>query len=245
MLRDKLWFAGRPEISLPEGLLFMDNGRLKILTEGNAAIDYPPFRHVSSRSLGNSINIYFVLLNAYSKFQHHEASYGFDLLSAEDLQLIALTRDIMDELYYVAIPSEGSPGCQIDAKAPQPRARSPAPRYDSPSRRRGRELQEGGDVRESAQESMTLFMSPSSSVAGDDNYNGRVLTVDSEEMEILEERLSDPALSARERAEAGSMLMFGPRRRSRYEHRLAYIDIDCSLCYAPAHSWYTNVLEWP
>lgn len=245
MIRDKLWFAGRSSIVSPAqnlpaagpGLLFVDNGRLRIRDDDGNVIDYPPFHHYSNREATNKVNIYLVLLNAQAKFEHHTKHFGLDKLSADDRLLIDLTNQIVEALYFVPMPAAGSPGEALDAAratrmsrlflAP---ARSPGDttrKSPQTTQQRGAASGSGGQTGDQISSSSSYSDLSGSPIPVDNGYNSQDMyptylsTIDDhnlpdddyglthEEMDILEDRMKDPTLTSKERAEAGTMFMFG------------------------------------
>lgn len=250
MVRDQLWFAGRPpsqERNLPgisPGTVFSDEGCLKIRTENGSIIDYPPFCHHSGREAKDKINIFLVLLNAHAKFEHHTRHFGLDGLSSHSRELIVLTNEIVEAIYFVPVPAPGSIADKKAKEDPELAAAQQVTRKKrkasptSGSRKSVRLSQKaessgvavGENQADPQQAPQTALSSRSSSVSDNSAQSGYYSSLERfrdtpsddeyglthEEMDILEARMADPTLTSKERADAGMMLMFGNKSESVY-----------------------------
>lgn len=97
-------------------MIYIDDGRLKLRTDGGDIIDYPAFVHRSDRRASDEVNIFLLLLNAQARFAYHKQYFGLDKLSPHDHELIQLTDEIVEALCFVPVPQDGSPGADKDAK---------------------------------------------------------------------------------------------------------------------------------
>lgn len=250
MIRDRLWFSGRPAsqnpnvpLVSPGNLLFIE-GRLKIRLDNGTLIDYPPFCHHSARIATDKINIFLILLNAHSKFEYHERHFGLGGLSPQSRQLIDLTNEIVEAIYFVPVPADKKRVEEKELAEARQQSKRKAP-TDGGLRKSARLTHHDGpssaavseNQADNHQDSQTFFSrstSPTSEVSTTNSgyYSSQDLYRDTaniesdptddeyglthEEMDILEARMADPNLTAKERAAAGMMFMYGNKSESVY-----------------------------
>lgn len=194
----------------------MADNELKISAPG----PFPPFQHASSRDRKDSPNIWFFVLNAAWKFDHHDYTYGLGGLSQRARLLIEKTLRVVELLYYRPIQSK-----------------------------RVRKLSDSavgaGDGRQSYSVSNTSTAKPklenaSSSLANNDVQGGgdgmrddseasdsdTSVGLTNEEVDEVFRKLEDPTLSGMDRFRLSSLLLFPKRELAHFHTKVRYTHIN-------------------
>jgi hypothetical protein len=78
---------------------------------------FPPFRHETNRPLSQSLNIYFILLNAEIKFRRFAKHFGVERLHPEMRAVVNQTNEIVDLMYAQPKRSEACQTLHVPARS--------------------------------------------------------------------------------------------------------------------------------
>jgi hypothetical protein len=78
---------------------------------------FPPFLHQTTRDLDQTINVYFLLLNAEIKFQRFKKNIGLDKLHPDMRAIVEQTIKIVDLMYSQPVRSESCTAVEVPARS--------------------------------------------------------------------------------------------------------------------------------